>query len=72
MPIEIKELVVRASVVQQSLPSDTGCGPSPGGTARSSDGTTASGSSLTGDDREALIAASVREVLRILEQAKER
>lgn len=54
MPVEIKELILRASV-------DT----SPGERQPENGG-------LSEEDRKALIEASVREVLRILERSRER
>ncbi len=54
MPVEIKELIVRASV-----------GAPPGDRPPENGG-------LSEEDRKALIEASVREVLRILERSRER
>ena len=59
MPVEIKELVVRALVRSSESPA----GDTPKETP----------SAALGDaERQALIAASVREVLRVLECSKER
>jgi len=55
MPIEIKELVIRAVVDPK------GERPAPAASAP-----------LTGEDREAIVEAAVKEVLRILRASKER
>ena len=55
MPVEIKELVIKAIAVdgQEKVP-------------------TASSGAVTDTDKEAIIAACVRQVMRILKQSKER
>jgi len=62
MPIEIKELVIRAVV-------DPTGGPAHGQGAAEPGAATASAAP---EDRDAIIAAAVKEVLRILRAAKER
>lgn len=62
MPVEIKELVIRAVVHQEGAPAGGR------GAAASSEG--AQGAEP--EDREAVVAAAVREVLRILKSSKER
>jgi hypothetical protein len=59
MPVEIKELVIRA-VVQQ----EAGQAPAAGGAAH--------GPGAEDEDREAIVEAAVKEVLRILKASKER
>lgn len=62
MPVEIKELVIRAVVHQEAArPGARGAEPSGEG-ARAAEP----------EDREAIVAAAVREVLRILRSSKER
>jgi hypothetical protein len=58
MPVEIKELVIRAVVDL-----DSGRGREPGDAGQGQ---------ATGADREKLVQACVRQVLRILEKSRER
>jgi len=62
MPIEIKELVIRA-VVHQEAGQMSGHAPAQPGAA--------TGASES-EERDALVAAAVKEVLRILKASKER
>jgi len=55
MPVEIKELVLRATVEAPSASEEPG-----------------EGNGSTDEQREEIIAACVREVLRIIERARER
>jgi Family of unknown function (DUF5908) len=63
MPVEIKELVIRAVVQQKGERS----GPDPSGPAAC-----CKGPAPSVEEREALVAAAVKEVLRILRASKER
>jgi hypothetical protein len=62
MPVEIKELVIRA-VVHQEGAKERGHGAAASGEGRES---------AEPEEHEALVAAAVREVLRILKSSKER
>lgn len=62
MPVEIKELVIRAVVSQE--------GARAGGHGAAASGEGAERAEP--EDREAIVAAAVREVLRILKSSKER
>lgn len=62
MPVEIKELVIRA-VVHQEGAQARGHGAAADGEGEQS---------AEPEDREAIVAAAVREVLRILRSSKER
>jgi hypothetical protein len=64
MPVEIKELVIRAVVHQ-----DAGPASGPGAAAP---GASATGDGVESEHREAIVAAAVKEVLRILRASKER
>jgi hypothetical protein len=64
MPIEIRELVIRATVDPKGEALKNGCGPS----SSEAGGKSASGSRAGGD----VVQSCVREVLRILEDKKER
>lgn len=70
MPVEIKELVVRAVV--RSPESRVGQSGQNGQCGSAGAAPSAAAGGLSDDDREALVAASAREVLRILECAKAR
>jgi hypothetical protein len=64
MPVEIKELVIRAVVHQQgerASPAPPAAGESP-----------IAGAAEGEEDREAIVQAAVKEVLRILKASKER
>lgn len=63
MPIEIKELVIRAVVDPTGGPAHGQGAAEPGA---------APASAAAPEDRDAIIAAAVKEVLRILRAAKER
>jgi hypothetical protein len=64
MPVEIKELVIRA-VVQPEAGHANGQG-------AAEPGASATGSGADPEEREAIVAAAVKEVLRILRASKER
>ena len=64
MPIEIKELVIRAVVSPEARPVSGPGATEPGGSA--------AGSGAESEEREAIVAAAVKEVLRILRASKER
>ena len=66
MPIEIRELVIRATVDPTGEALKNGCRPS----ASKAGGQAASGSRAGGD--EDVVQSCVREVLRILEDKQER
>ena len=66
MPIEIRELVIRATVDPTGEALKNGCGPS----SSKAGGKSASGSRAGGDDD--VVQSCVREVLRILEDKQER
>ncbi len=70
MPVEIKELVIRAVVEPKCEPSQTRTS-AVFGEPDDSGGSGASGT-VGGEDRAALVAAAVKEVLRILRASKER
>jgi hypothetical protein len=63
MPVEIKELVIRAVVHQEAGQAD-GHATEPGASA--------AGSGVDPEEREAIVAAAVKEVLRILRASEER
>jgi hypothetical protein len=63
MPVEIKELVIRAVVQEQAGQTGGQGAAAPGG---------AEGGGTTPEEREAIVALAVREVLRILKASKER
>lgn len=64
MPVEIKELVIRAVVHQEAGPA--------GGQGAAAPGASATGAGVEPEEREAIVAAAVKEVLRILRASKER
>jgi len=64
MPVEIKELVIRA-VVQPEAGSANGH-------PTAEPGATTQGAGVDPEEREAIVAAAVKEVLRILKASKER
>ena len=66
MPIEIRELVIRATVDPKAEALASGCGPS----SSEADEKSASGSQGGADDD--MVQTCVREVLRILEDKRER
>ncbi|MFO1418195.1 MAG: DUF5908 family protein [Methylotetracoccus sp.] len=68
MPIEIRELLIRATVEPDASKTGSGCGPTPPG--GKSTGGAAPGTS-NGGGRD-LVQDCVREVLRILDARKER
>ncbi len=55
MPVEIRELVIKAVVTEER--GDSGTPPA---------------SDATGEDREAIIAACVKQVIKILQQSRDR
>lgn len=59
MPIEIRELVIKASIDEAHLAS------------RATNGSTQS-SSLSSSDKEAIVAACLEQVFKVLEEQKER
>lgn len=60
MPIEIRELIIRARVDEAKTASQSGSGQN------------RRGSTLSSADREAIIAACVEQVLKILDDKRER
>jgi hypothetical protein len=64
MPVEIKELVIRAVVHQEAGQA--------GGQGAAASAASATGSGVEPEEREAIVAAAVKEVLRILRASKER
>jgi hypothetical protein len=64
MPVEIKELVIRAVVHQEAGQLDGHGAAMPGASAADTD--------AEPEEREAIVAAAVKEVLRILRASKER
>jgi hypothetical protein len=64
MPVEIKELVIRAVVHQEAGPADEH--------GAAAYGASATNSGVEPEEREAIVAAAVKEVLRILRASKER
>lgn len=71
MPIEVRELVIRATVDPNSTGSGSGsCGTGAGGKAGK--GGSASGSSAASGADDDLVQTCVREVMRILEEKRER
>jgi hypothetical protein len=72
MPIEVRELVIRATVDPNSTGSGSGsCGAGSGGGAGKSGGAGSGASAASGADG-GLVQACVREVMRILEEKRER
>jgi hypothetical protein len=63
MPVEIKELVIRAVVHQEARQVNEHGAAEPGASA---------GSGVEPEERDAIVAAAVKEVLRILRASKER
>jgi tRNA(Ile2) C34 agmatinyltransferase TiaS len=63
MPVEIKELVIRAVVHQEAGQEGRHGATGPGASVSSS---------VEPEEREAIVAAAVKEVLRILRASKER
>lgn len=64
MPVEIKELVIRAVVHQDARPAD--------GHDAAVDGASAARSGIDPEERDAIVEAAVKEVLRILRASRER
>ena len=64
MPLEIKELVIRAVVNRADIPVQAGDAPDTATHGRPG--------TLSADERHQLVSAAAREVLRVLRAAKER
>ena len=64
MPVEIKELVIRAVVHDDAGPA--------GGHGATEPGASPAGAGVEPEQRDAIVAAAVKEVLRILRASKER
>lgn len=70
MPIEIRELVIRANVEPAAGSEGMGgCGAPKGGKSKQGGGATSAGTGSGGDD---VVQECVREVLRILDARRER
>ncbi len=67
MPVEIKELVIRAVVDSTCDRPTTGAAGASGAA-----GTSSAAGAQSGGDQAALVAAAVKEVLRVLRTSKER